>query len=149
MTTARSFVVDASVGVKWVLSEPDSDRARALLRASARGEAELLVPDVYVTEVSNVLWKRSRLMGDLSEDDAREALHSLLVALPAIVPAADLASQALELAFAFGRPLYDCFYVALALRAGCPLVTADRRLVRTFAPATGQVIALDDFEALT
>ena len=67
MTTARSFVVDASVGVKWVLSEPDSDRARALLQASARGEAELLVPDVYVTEVSNVLWKRSRLMGDLSE----------------------------------------------------------------------------------
>ena len=69
------------------------------------------------------------------------------MALPAIVPAADLASQALELAFAFGRPLYDCFYVALALRAGCPLVTADRRLVRAFAPATGQVIALDEFEA--
>ena len=146
--TADSFVVDASVGVKWVLPEPGSDRARGLLEASARGDAELLAPDIYVAEVSNVLWKRTHLTGDLLADDAREALDSLVAALPALVPSPVLASQALELALAFGRSLYDCLYVALALRAGCPLVTADRRLVRAFAPATGQVVDLDEFEAL-
>ena len=145
MTAIDSIVVDASVGLKWVLAEPGADRARALLEAVARGEVRLLAPDLYVTEITNVLWKRSRLRGDLSADDAREALDRLLGALPEIVPGAALSSQALELAIAFGHPVYDCLYVALALRAGCQLVTADRSLVRAFALATAQVIHLDDF----
>ncbi len=147
MTSARSFVVDASVAVKWVLPEPGADRARSLLEEYARGAAELLAPDIYVAEVSNVLWKRTHLTGDLIEDDAREALDSLSAALPALVPSAALASQALELALTFGQSLYGCLYVALALRAGRPLVTADQRLVRAFAPATAQVVDLDEFDA--
>ncbi|MYB40852.1 MAG: type II toxin-antitoxin system VapC family toxin [Chloroflexi bacterium] len=142
-----SLVVDASVAVKWVIPEEGSDRARALLDAAARGEARLLAPDVYVAEVANVLWKRSHLVRDLRDDEAREALDNTLATLPTLVPSAALASQALELALAFGRSLYDCLYVALALRAGCPLVTADRRLVRAFAPATAQVIDLDEIDA--
>jgi predicted nucleic acid-binding protein len=145
VTVIEYLVVDASVGLKWVLAEPGADRARALLEAVAHGEIRLLAPDVYVAEISNVLWKRSRLRGELSPDDAREALDRLLGSLPEIVPGAVLSSQALELAIAFGHPAYDCLYVALALRAGCPLVTADRSLVRTFAPATGQVLHLDDY----
>lgn len=145
--TVASLVVDASVAVKWVIPEEGSTRARALLGAAARGEARLLAPDVYVAEVANVLWKRSHLIGDLRDDEAREALENTLATLPTLAPSTALASQALELALTFGRSLYDCLYVALALRASCPLVTADRRLVRAFAPATGQVIDLDEFEA--
>ena len=146
--TVGSLVVDASVAVKWVIPEEGSDRAHALLDAAARDEAHLLAPDAYVAEVANVLWKRSHLRGDLSNDEAREALDHILGTLPTLVPGAALAGQALELALTFGRSLYDCLYVALALRAGCPLVTADRRLVRAFAPATGQVVDLDDFGPL-
>ena len=146
--TVGSLVVDASVAVKWVIPEEGSDRARGLLDAAAHDEARLLAPDIYVAEVANVLWKRTHLTGDLLEGDAREALDSLIATLPVLVPGSALAGQALELALAFGRPLYDCLYVALALRAGCPLVTADRRLVRAFGPATGQVVDLDEFEGL-
>ena len=145
MTVGDRLVVDASVGLKWILPEPGADRARALLEAVARGRVQQLAPDLYLAEISNVLWKRSRLRGEFGADDSREALDRLLAALPEIIPGAALASQALELALASGQPVYDCLYVALALRAGCPLVTADRSLVRTFGPATGQVSHLDDF----
>ena len=30
--------------------------------------------------------------------------------------------------------VYDCLYVALAEREGCPLITADDRLVKTLGP---------------
>lgn len=139
------LVVDASVGLKWVFPEPGADRARALLAAATRGDLQLLAPDLYIAEVTNALWKRVHLRGDLSADDAREALDRLLGTLPEIVPGAALAAQGLELAGTFGHPVYDCLYVALALRAGCPLITVDRSLVRAFGPATGQVSHLDDY----
>lgn len=140
MTTAEQIVVDASVGAKWVLAEPDSDRALALLSSATRGETSLLAPDVYVPEVTNIIWKSTHLRGDLTRDEARDALDGLLGTLPRLTPAAGLAAQALELALAFEHPSYDCLYVALALRHSCPVVTADRGMLRTFGPATGRVV---------
>ena len=140
MTTAEKLVVDASVGAKWVLAEPDSDRAIALLNSASRGDTSLLAPDVYVPEVTNIVWKSTYLRGDLTRDEARDALDRLLGTLPQLTSAAGLAAQALELALAFGHPSYDCLYVALALRHGCPVVTADRGMLRTFGPATGRVM---------
>jgi predicted nucleic acid-binding protein len=51
-----ALVVDASVGLKWVLNEPDSDLAEALVRA----EPDLLVPDFWLNEAANVLWLQVR-----------------------------------------------------------------------------------------
>lgn len=46
-----TLVVDASVGLKWVLDEPDSPAAKRLSRS---GET-LLVPDFWLNEACNVL----------------------------------------------------------------------------------------------
>jgi predicted nucleic acid-binding protein len=43
-----------------------------------------------------------------------------------------LQDQALDLALRRGHPVYDCFYVALAMRKAVPLLTADRRLAQRF-----------------
>jgi predicted nucleic acid-binding protein len=51
-----TLVVDASVGLKWVLDEPDSDLAKAL----AVGDETLLVPDFWLNEACNVLWLQVR-----------------------------------------------------------------------------------------
>ncbi len=147
MTPAETLVVDASVGAKWAVAEPDSDRAIALLDSATRGDTSLLAPDVYVPEVTNILWKSAHLRGDLTRDEAREALDTLLGTLPELTPAAGLAAQALELALAFEHPSYDCLYVALALRHSCPVITADRGMLRTFGPATGRVIDIATFDA--
>jgi predicted nucleic acid-binding protein len=49
------LVVDASVAVKWVLKEPDSDAARRIAE-----QAELLAPDLLWAELGSLLWRRQR-----------------------------------------------------------------------------------------
>ena len=50
------FVVDANVGIKWVLSEVHSEVALRLFDH----DYELLVPDFFFPEIGNILWKRIR-----------------------------------------------------------------------------------------
>ena len=67
-----ALVVDASVGLKWVLQEPDSPLAAALVRS----EPDLFVPDFWLNEATNVLWLqvRRRLF---TAGEAREGLARL------------------------------------------------------------------------
>lgn len=60
----NSFVVDASVAVKWVVAEIHFESARRLLER----DYSLLVPDFFFAEVANVFWKRVR-RGEDSADD--------------------------------------------------------------------------------
>src|SRR3977135_3343615 len=46
-----SLVVDASVGLNWILEEPDSNAARALPRSNET----LRVPDFWLNEACNIL----------------------------------------------------------------------------------------------
>lgn len=71
-------------------------------------------------------------------------LRLLLLALPELVSGRALFEQSLQLALRFRRPIYDCVYVALSLREGCSLVTADRELVRQLGPAIGHILALEE-----
>ena len=50
------MVVDASVALKWILDEPDSHLAQAL----AEGEEQILVPDFWLNEATNVCWLQVR-----------------------------------------------------------------------------------------
>jgi predicted nucleic acid-binding protein len=72
-----SLVVDASVALKWVLQEPDSPIADALIRI----EPELLIPDFWFGEATNVLWVQVRRKL-LTPDEAREGLALLRTADP-------------------------------------------------------------------
>jgi predicted nucleic acid-binding protein len=49
------------------------------------------------------------------------------------VNAHELMDDALAIALATGRTVYDAIYVALAVRKKCQLVTADERLVNALA----------------
>jgi hypothetical protein len=51
------------------------------------------------------------------------------VPLLQVVESITLVTDALALSLRLKHPAYDCFYLALARQAGCPLVTADKRLV--------------------
>ena len=118
----EAAIIDASVAAKWVVEEPGSDRARQL--AGARLEA----PDLLLAECANILWKKTRL-GDLSRRDARECLALLLRSPVTLADSRGLVGLALQLSFELNHPVYDCVYLALAVRRSVPLVTADERLV--------------------
>ena len=64
-------VVDASVAAKWVVPEPDSALAQALL------DEALIVPDLLFAEVGNILWKK-QTRGELSTGAAQLGVRWLL-----------------------------------------------------------------------
>ena len=136
------FVVDASVAVKLLVDEPDSDAAREL----AASDQELHTPRLMASEVANALWRKARI-GEMERADAGAAM-ALLRDIPlrwnddeAVTP------DAVRLALALDHPVYACVYLALAHRIGATVVTADRRFVMAVAPTEhgGTVISLADF----
>jgi len=117
-----AFVVDASVGLKWVLLEPDSPQAERL----ARSDVELLVPDFWLNEACNVLWVQVRRKL-FTPQEARDAL-ALLREQVEPTPTADLGLHdiALEIGLAINHNPYDTLYVAFALAMGADkVVVAD------------------------
>ncbi len=119
----KRYVVDASAAAKWYFREEHSERADALLEQ----ESELLAPGLLVVEVAALAWKRAR-RGEITEAAADRIVAALRQVPLEIRPTAELVSAALPLALHGGLTLYDAFYAALAVKSGCPLVTADRKL---------------------
>jgi predicted nucleic acid-binding protein len=136
----KQLVVDASVALKWVLRESDSEIARSIV-----GKTRLLAPDLLWAELGSALWRRQRA-GDLSAVDARELLLTLRRFPVETYPLFPLLPLALEIAVAIGHSVYDCIYLALADRQDCRVLTADRRLCNVVAtgPMAASVVALTD-----
>jgi predicted nucleic acid-binding protein len=102
-----TVVVDASVGLKWVVTEAGSEIAVALIEGR-----QLLVPDLFWIETGNALAAKVR-REELSRADARDAWHDLLQAPVIARPATpDSLTATLALAQDIGHPLYDCLYLA-------------------------------------
>src|SRR5260370_9468843 len=54
------YVLDSSVALKWLLPEPDSDKATQLREDARNAVHELLAPDIFPTEILNSLTKAER-----------------------------------------------------------------------------------------
>ena len=139
----NSFVVDASVAVKWYLPEPHSADADRLLAGAYR----LLAPDLIVSEVGNILWKRT-MRSELSVSKAKSIMAAFAELPLTLLPANALAENAMTIAFALKRTFYDSIYLALAMTADCSLVTADRKLfdaiVKDAGPAKQHILWIED-----
>ena len=122
----KGYVVDASVVVKWFVKEEWSEEASSLLEA----EATLVAPELLFAEVCNALWAMRR-RGDIGRAglaDVTDALRAAPIAVPFSMR--QLAAAAARLAVDLDHPVYDCFYLALAVQEQYPLVTADARFHR-------------------
>ena len=141
----KGYVVDASVAVKWLVAESLSDEASSLLDAGLT----LLAPALLFAEAANALWAMHR-RGDLDRDELAGAVD-LLRAAPVTTPRSmrQLAASATRLAADLGHPVYDCFYLALAIHEQHPVVTADTRFwekTRDHPYLFDRVVHLADFE---
>ena len=68
----RCWVVDASVVVKWLIGEDDSDIAGEM----AAKEEDLHAPRLMASEIANALWCKARL-GEIEPGDAGGMLASV------------------------------------------------------------------------
>jgi predicted nucleic acid-binding protein len=135
------FVVDVSVAVKWMLPEMLSTEAVRLQSPSY----QLHAPSFFDVELANVLWKKVR-QGILNRTQADRFLGQL-ADLPLTRHAdASLVAAAFDIADRTGRTVYDCMYLALAVRVDGQMVTADERLVNSLAnsPWAAAAIRLQD-----
>ena len=133
-----TVVADASLALKWVVSEVDSDTARALRLRWEEREEPLIAPSIFRSEVTNRLHRMTRRR-QLMTDEAKEALSILLPSVSIREPKG-LYYQALAIARQLGMgATYDALYVALAEAEGCELWTADRKLARAARPVFPQV----------
>jgi predicted nucleic acid-binding protein len=128
---SERVVVDASLAAKWVLNEPYSPQATALLQEWIGAEVQILAPALLATELAHILYKRV-VRGLNTLEDARTALHAVLHADITHDHDSMLSLRALELAHQLGLPAtYDAHYLALAERESCAYWTADERLWNT------------------
>ncbi len=117
-------VVDASVVVKWFFPEPSRQEALRLLRLYREDQINLIAPVLLVAEVANVLSRRVR-RGLATASMAMDAYRLLKINAPLLIDDRLLLDEAMTLAVGSGQAVYDCLYLALALRRGCDLITAD------------------------
>ena len=117
------LTVDASIVVKWYISEKYSEEARLLLAHRLERHA----PVILLAEFANTIWKKARRneiadpRGYFDElPDLREVvvLHS----------DGDLIERAAQIAVEIDHPVYDCLYLACAEATGSMLITADQKL---------------------
>ena len=114
------IVVDASVAIKWIFEEEFSAEARALL-----DEPDVpIAPALLLMEAGSALWRRRR-RGELTSDEVQRLFDVFLDVPIGFVDEAALVGPALDLALALDHPIYDCLYLALALREDVLLATAD------------------------
>ena len=119
-----SWVVDASVAVKWVIPETLSDEADRI----RDGDDDVLAPDLLLVEVANALWRKTAAR-EISPREADAAFDLVRRGGIDLRPTAPLLPRAMEMARRLGHPVYDCVYLALAEREHAAFVTADQRLL--------------------
>ncbi|HEX8071287.1 MAG TPA: type II toxin-antitoxin system VapC family toxin [Pyrinomonadaceae bacterium] len=116
------YVVDASVAIKWFVPK--------ILEAEAKRWLDpahvLHAPDLLPSEFGNILWKKVRRQ-EITEAEAKRIAGELQRAPIAFLSSLDFLLDALAFAHATGSTVYDCMYLAAAIRQRCQLVTADRK----------------------
>jgi predicted nucleic acid-binding protein len=118
-----TLIVDASVAIKWVLSEPESDRADALF-----DQDDLAAPRLWLTETANVLWKYWQ-RGHLTSDEVFDRLRALRTMPIEKIDDEGLLDTATGLALSLKHSVYDCVYLAAATTRNTVFVTADKSFV--------------------
>ena len=132
----QRLLLDASVAIKIVVAEADSDAALRVL------DHPLAAPDLLMAECGNILWKKAR-RGDLPAEMADQAAAALLALRVELLPASRFLAGALRRALRAGHPVYDCLYLEAAATLGLALVTADHRLLARGGTGA-RVIGLDE-----
>ena len=133
-------VVDASVIVKWVLAdsqtEPEVDRAAALLEAIREERVSPLQPPHWLAEVSAVV---TRLRPEIA-DFAIQLLDAM--DLP-VEGEAEVYRRASRISRQLNHHVFDTLYHAVALEHQAVLISADDTYVRK-AGHLGHLVSLAD-----
>lgn len=142
----KSFVVDASVVLKWYLpDEQGVEQALYLLAELVEGKITLHAPDLIDYEFANAMWVAGR-MGRINLEDRNDAVNNFLNIEVAKTSIKEFFKGLLMLATKHKRSCYDAAYLALSDLIKAPLVTGDKRLYNAVKDNVSSLIWIEDLE---
>jgi len=123
------FVLDASVALRWFLSNPVPTYARRVRRLMLTG-VPALVPALWHLEMANglAIAERRGILTAADMDRSLQDIERLLSQMIESDTALVSTRQALTAARAFHLSGYDAVYLDLARREQLPLATLDEEL---------------------
>jgi predicted nucleic acid-binding protein len=118
-----NVVVDASIALKWLVAEQDSEAALLV-----RTNHDIAAPDLLLIECRNALLSKVRRR-QLQRRQAEEGQSALaeIGSTMTILPSLPMLHQAFMIALDLAEPIYDCIYLTAALATDRKLITADAR----------------------
>lgn len=141
-------VIDASIAMKWLIIEEDSDKARTLGRSWRNDSVRLAAPHIILAEVSNALYQRVR-RDLMSVAYARGLLRRFALDGLEVHHTVSLYQRAIEIASQLEQGAsYDSLYLALAQSLDCEYWTADIRFHRAARPLYENLRLLSEFDPL-
>ncbi len=96
------------------------------------GQDACVAPDWAVAEVANALAAKVLYEG-LPIEAAEIGISRMPEFLLPLVPSLQLIAPALRLSYELKHAVYDCIYLALAIRDGIKLITADKKFIQSVA----------------
>ncbi len=140
-------VVDASLAVKWLLTEDHTGEAVALVHHWDAEQVQMAGVHLLPMEVANALHKHV-IAGDITFLDANALMSRFLTIGVQLIYRARLHARALEIASELRQgAVYDSYYLALAEALDCDMWTADSRFQCIAADARYPVHWVGDFAA--
>lgn len=123
----NTYIVDASVAVKWYFEEEFKIQALSIARQIKLEQLSVVVPEIFYLEISSACWKRA-LKKEIKSWQAVEILEGLTNLPVRKYSDHELADVALDNALFYNISVYDSLYISLAEIYGAALITADKRL---------------------
>jgi predicted nucleic acid-binding protein len=136
-----SFVLDASVALRWFLDHPMPPYSNRVKQFFLKG-VRAVVPALWHLEMSNglVVAERRSILTAADIDQAVIDIEQIAAASMDVDGSVVSAKQALATARAFQLSAYDAVYLDLARRERLPLATLDDRLRAAAARAGVQLL---------
>ncbi len=116
-------VLDASAAANIILR---TDLAPALIEKLKQSPL-VIAPTLFHGEIANTLWKYVRF-GDLDKETALTRYTEAIGLIDIFEADEQLAAEALSGAIRYNHTVYDMFYVILARRHSCMVLTVDKKL---------------------
>jgi predicted nucleic acid-binding protein len=140
----KTYIVDASVATRFILTEDYGENAQKLLGDFIKGEVELTAPRIINYEVGNAL-RTATAKNIIEATEAQNAFRRFLaLKLGGKNIADDELLGALEWSTKKGVSLYDGVYIWFSIKLGYPLLTADSKQLKA-AKGEADTIHLRDY----
>ena len=116
------LVLDASAAVEIVLQRPKS----FALQQAVSDSANVVAPDLFVSEITNVFWKNHR--AGIALRDCELACSRAIQIPDLYLAAPEYSKEALRFAAKHRISAYDAFYAVITMINHAQLATLDLRL---------------------